>query len=91
MWLSLEVGCAALVVMFVLLCFLHAGLLFRTVGSSGIAPVLAYAGAAGLILALVSPKNSSMEEARLESQYRALQIRIKTNAESVAFLSGLSS
>lgn len=68
--------------------FYLSGLLFRAVGSSGLSPVLAYSGGAAIVLALFAPRNSSVEEARLESQYRALQIRIKANAESVAFLSG---
>ncbi len=64
------------------------GSLYKAVGWNGLRPLAVYAGVAGVILALAAPKNTSLEEARLESAYRALQVRVKASAESIAFLNG---
>jgi ABC-type uncharacterized transport system fused permease/ATPase subunit len=64
--------------------------IYSTLGAAGALPLAAYAAGASAVLALAMPDHAfyNTREKEFESQYRFVQTRLKTHAESIAFLGG---
>ena len=64
--------------------------LYNNLGTKGVTPLLGYAALASVILSVVSPNRKvlNLKEKELESRYKLSQTRLKTHAESIAFLGG---